>query len=87
MKGKIKINTERCKGCTYCVDTCPNEVIGIRKRFNKSGFYTAVAGHPEKCTGCAMCATMCPEVAIEVYRKNNRKGHISLSVIKTRQKR
>lgn len=68
MKGKIKINTELCKGCTFCVDTCPTGVIAMRQRFNKSGFFPAVAVHTEKCTGCAMCARMCPEIAIEVYR-------------------
>ncbi len=72
MKGKIRINTELCKGCAFCVDTCPTGVISMRKRFNKSGFFPAVAVHTEKCTGCAMCARVCPEIAIEVYR--NTKG-------------
>ncbi|MDA8242296.1 MAG: ferredoxin family protein [Nitrospiraceae bacterium] len=74
MKGKIKINTERCKGCTFCVETCPFGVISIRKRFNKSGFFPAVAVHIEKCTGCAMCARMCPDIAIEVYRDDKPKS-------------
>ncbi len=73
MKGKIKINTELCKGCGFCVDTCPAGVISMRKRFNKSGFFPAVAVHTEKCTGCAMCARMCPEIAIEVYRSSKGK--------------
>ncbi len=72
MKGKIRINTELCKGCTFCVDACPVGVILIRKRFNKSGFFPAVAVHVEKCTGCAMCARVCPEIAIEVYRNNSK---------------
>ncbi|MDA8106374.1 MAG: ferredoxin family protein [Nitrospiraceae bacterium] len=74
MKGKIKINTERCKGCTFCVETCPFGVISIRKRFNKSGVFPAVAVHIEKCTGCAMCARMCPDIAIEVYRDDKPKS-------------
>jgi 2-oxoglutarate ferredoxin oxidoreductase subunit delta len=72
MKGKININTELCKGCAYCVDTCPLGVISIRKRFNKSGYFPAVAEHVEKCTGCAICAKMCPEIAIEVYREQRK---------------
>ena len=68
MKGKIKIDTELCKGCMYCIDTCQAGVIVIRKRFNKNGFFPAIAKHLEKCSGCAMCAKMCPEIAIEVYR-------------------
>ena len=70
MKGRIRINTEQCKGCTYCVDTCPAGVIVIRKRFNKNGYFPAIARHLEKCSGCAMCAKMCPEIAIEVYRND-----------------
>jgi 2-oxoglutarate ferredoxin oxidoreductase subunit delta len=69
MKGRIKINTELCKGCTYCVDTCPLGVISIRKKFNRNGYFSATAEHLEKCTGCAMCARMCPEIAIEVCRE------------------
>lgn len=71
MKGKIIIATELCKGCAYCVESCPNGVIVIRKRFNRSGAFPAMARHPEKCTGCAMCARMCPEIAIEVYRRRS----------------
>ncbi|MBI5638987.1 MAG: ferredoxin family protein [Nitrospirae bacterium] len=72
MKGKIKIHAELCKGCMYCIDTCPFGVIGIRKRFNKSGYFPAVAEHIEKCTGCAMCARVCPEIAIKVYREKKK---------------
>jgi 2-oxoglutarate ferredoxin oxidoreductase subunit delta len=44
----------------------------MRERFNKSGFFPAVAEHMEKCTGCAMCARMCPEIAITVYRETKK---------------
>jgi 2-oxoglutarate ferredoxin oxidoreductase subunit delta len=72
MKGMIKIAIERCKGCAYCAEACPADVISMSNHFNKSGFFPAVAEHPEKCTGCAICANMCPEVAIEVYRDNHK---------------
>jgi 2-oxoglutarate ferredoxin oxidoreductase subunit delta len=69
MKGRIKINTESCKGCAYCVVACPLKVISIKKHFNKSGYTTAFAEHGERCSGCAVCATVCPEIAIEVFRE------------------
>ena len=72
MKGMIKIDIERCKGCAYCAIACPASVIVMSNYFNKRGFPPAAAEHPEKCTGCAICANMCPEIAIEVYRDNHK---------------
>ena len=72
MKGMIKIDIERCKGCAYCAEACPVSVIAMSNYFNKSGFSPAAAEHPEKCTGCAICANMCPEIAIEVYRNKHK---------------
>jgi 2-oxoglutarate ferredoxin oxidoreductase subunit delta len=72
MRGKIKIFSEVCKGCSYCVDACPMGVISMRARFNRNGFFPAVAEHMEKCTGCAMCAHMCPDIAIRVYREKKK---------------
>jgi 2-oxoglutarate ferredoxin oxidoreductase subunit delta len=72
VRGKIKIYSELCKGCSYCVEACPMGVISMRARFNRKGFFPAVAEHMEKCTGCAMCAHMCPEIAIRVYRENRK---------------
>jgi len=73
VKGKIVIDTERCKGCGLCVEVCPNQRIEIADTLNKKGYYAArFKENPKKgekgCTGCAQCALVCPEVAIEVYR-------------------
>lgn len=76
MKGRIRINTELCKGCAYCIDICPAGVISVGKRFNKNGYFPAVAEHVEKCAGCAMCAKMCPEIAIEVYSEGVMKSNL-----------
>jgi 2-oxoglutarate ferredoxin oxidoreductase subunit delta len=72
-KGKIRVNAELCKGCGYCIATCPAQVIAAGKRFNHQGYFPAVAEHPEKCTGCAMCARVCPEIAITVFRRNGKR--------------
>ncbi len=71
MKGKIAIDKQLCKGCKYCVMSCPKGVIVIEKQFNKMGYFTAHPEHMEKCTGCALCAQMCPELAIEVWAENS----------------
>jgi 2-oxoglutarate ferredoxin oxidoreductase subunit delta len=68
-KGKIVIDSELCKGCAYCVLSCPVQSIIIDNNLNSLGYYTAQFIHPERCTGCCMCAVMCPDIAIEVWRE------------------
>jgi 2-oxoglutarate ferredoxin oxidoreductase subunit delta len=73
IKGKIKIDRERCKGCRLCMEVCPNQRIEIDDALNKKGYAPARFNDEDEvdrkgCTGCAQCATVCPEVAIEVYR-------------------
>lgn len=70
-RGKIQINRELCKGCKYCVISCPEGAITMDKRFNSMGYFTAYFEHPERCKGCAICAQMCPEIAIEVWRERD----------------
>lgn len=69
MKGRIEIDRQLCKGCGYCVITCPKKVIAIDGEFNSQGYYPAVVVKPEECTGCALCAQICPDIAIMVFRE------------------
>lgn len=71
VRGKIKIDTERCKGCGLCVEACPKNVIAISKHSNKNGYFPAEVVNIIDCFGCAFCAIICPDVAIEVYRDTN----------------
>lgn len=65
----VKIDRERCKGCTYCVLNCPKELIAIDGEFNAQGFYPAVIKDEDGCTGCTLCAVCCPDIAIEIYKE------------------
>lgn len=69
MKGRIEISQELCKGCRFCVISCPKGVIIMGDEFNSNGYFPAKTAHPEKCTGCTLCALMCPEMAIEVWKE------------------
>lgn len=71
MSNKIKINTERCKGCQICINFCPNGVLKVSKKLNKKGFHTVEVAHEEKCTGCGICYLVCPDTAIEIFKQNN----------------
>lgn len=68
MAGKIKIDSERCKGCGLCVTVCPQNVITIAEKSNSKGYFPAEPTGPG-CTGCTNCAVVCPDCAIEVYRE------------------
>lgn len=65
----ITVDRDACKGCRYCILTCPKGVIAIDSAYNLQGYFPAHVVNPGKCNGCAMCAHMCPEVAIEVWRE------------------
>ncbi|HEX7475992.1 MAG TPA: 4Fe-4S dicluster domain-containing protein [Dehalococcoidales bacterium] len=67
----IIIDTERCKGCRFCVSVCPRKIIGSETSLNKSGYAPASVNleKARECTGCLACTTMCPEAAITVYRR------------------
>lgn len=65
---KIVIDRGRCKGCGFCVDACPKDLIVIGKELNGQGYLSAMIGDNDDCTGCALCAEICPDVTIEVFK-------------------
>ena len=64
VRGLVSINTERCKGCGYCVEFCPTRVLVMSSKFNAKGYHYPDVAAPEKCTGCDLCGMYCPDFAI-----------------------
>ena len=64
IKGAIVVDTGRCKGCSLCVEACPQHVIALAEK--KVNVEAAV---PDACVGCTSCAIVCPDGCITVYRK------------------
>ena len=66
----ITIDTDRCKGCYFCVNFCSRQLIVVSDSHNKMGYFPArfPQEKEDQCTGCKTCALMCPDTAIEVYK-------------------
>lgn len=56
---QITIRSDWCKGCGFCVDYCPKDVLKLEG--NK-----AIIVDPERCTRCMQCVWICPDFAIQV---------------------
>ena len=52
----VRLDPERCVGCTTCIKHCPTEAIRVR-----DGRARIIE---ERCTGCRACAVHCPADAI-----------------------
>ncbi len=63
---KVLIDKDRCKGCGYCVEFCPREVLDVSEELNPQGYTLAMVVDESKCLGCGLCETLCPEFAIRL---------------------
>lgn len=67
--GKIIINNDRCKGCGFCVEYCPRDVLELSEEFNVKGYHPPFIKKADECCYCQLCETICPEFAIYVTVK------------------
>ena len=54
----IRINTDKCIGCSHCMRVCPTQAIRI-----VNGFADIM---PERCVDCGECFRVCPQRAVYV---------------------
>ena len=62
--GRIYILDDRCKGCGYCIEFCPQSVLQFSSKFNKKGYHLPAVDKPGECLSCHYCEIICPEFAI-----------------------
>ncbi len=63
VRGSVHIRPDRCKGCGFCVEFCPNDVLVLSSEFNAKGFHYPVVV-ADACVDCKLCTRLCPEYAI-----------------------
>ena len=63
---RIAIDRERCKGCGYCVEFCPRDVLTMSDELNPKGYTLPAVTNEANCRGCDLCTLLCPEFAVTV---------------------
>lgn len=64
--GIVHVIEERCKGCGFCVEFCPRDVLVISERTNSKGYHPPEIIDDQHCVNCGLCALLCPDFAIYV---------------------
>ena len=64
--GIVHIIDERCKGCGFCVEFCPQRVLVMSKQTNAKGYHPPEITDDSQCVNCSLCALLCPDFAIYV---------------------
>jgi 2-oxoglutarate ferredoxin oxidoreductase subunit delta len=72
--GLIHIENNRCKGCGFCVEYCPKDVLELSEDFNVKGYHPPFVKKEEDCCYCQLCETICPEFAIFVTLRKEEEG-------------
>jgi len=64
---KIHIDEKLCKGCYYCIEMCPKNVLEKSNELSMKGYIIARVERPEDCILCRTCERICPDFAISVH--------------------
>lgn len=64
------LKTQWCKGCGYCIETCPKGAISMSEHVNLAG-YRYIQLDESKCINCGQCRIVCPDC---VFRFTSEEG-------------
>ena len=81
---RLEIDAEKCKGCGFCVEFCPKDVLEMSGEFNAKGYHPPRIKDKDACTYCDMCEMVCPEFSIyAVSDKHKKEDHIADDYVRT----
>ncbi len=63
-RGDVRIIADRCKGCGFCVEFCPKDVLRLSSGFNRKGYHPPEVVKHGECVNCNLCEMICPDFAI-----------------------
>ena len=63
-RGAVAIIADRCKGCAFCVEYCPKDVLVMTEEFNVKGYHPPEVVIEGECVNCNLCEMICPDFAI-----------------------
>jgi len=61
---QVNVIAERCKGCSFCIEFCPEHVLYKSTEINSKGYHIVDVADNDKCDGCNTCSMICPDFAI-----------------------
>ncbi len=64
--GIVHVIDDRCKGCGFCIEFCPQEILSISTRTNAKGYHPPEIIPGVHCINCGLCTLLCPEFAIYI---------------------
>ncbi len=70
----INIVKEFCKGCGFCIASCPKNVYELSAEMNKKGYRLPQPVREEDCTECGLCDLYCPDFAIILEKSKDKKN-------------
>ncbi|MFZ1038842.1 MAG: 4Fe-4S binding protein [Candidatus Bathyarchaeia archaeon] len=73
-EAEIHIITDQCKGCGYCIQFCPKQVLEESKEINARGVHPPKIVDESKCILCSFCTAVCPDFAIYTTEKKCAEG-------------